>query len=442
MSFRLWRHATGRPRANVPRLRLHPRRFSLSRPRSRGQALVELALILPVMLLMLAAALDLGRLFYSRITVNDAAREGALEAARNPTSFLANTACTAANKNTNRVMCRTLNEAKGGFVTVAPADVAVACSVTPCPTSPVLGDTVSVTVTGHFNLMTPLIGVFFGGQDVTFSSTASAQLNVTPATATPIAPIASFTASPTSGQVPLTVTFTDTSTGGPTSWAWDFGDGQTATTQDAVHTYTAVGSYLARLTVTNAGGSSSATTTITVTSAPTGAPVAIFTASPSSGSPPLTVTFTNASTGVPTSWAWNFGDGQSSNLQNPPPHVYANTGTFTVTLTVSNAGGSSTATQTVTTNAVCIAPNASFSVSPLSGKKKKASFVVTDSSSNMSNPGCNNTWSWNFGDGTGNSSLQAPPGHVYDSQGTYTIQLNVANSAGTSTASHVVTVTP
>ncbi|MBN3498321.1 discoidin domain-containing protein [Arthrobacter pascens] len=80
----------------------------------------------------------------------------------------------------------------------------------------------------------------------------------------PTAPVASFTATPTSGTVPLPVGFTDTSTGGPTSWAWDFGDGDTATTQNASHTYTAAGTYTARLTATNAGGSTSSTRTITV----------------------------------------------------------------------------------------------------------------------------------------------------------------------------------
>ena len=80
----------------------------------------------------------------------------------------------------------------------------------------------------------------------------------------PTAPVASFTASPASGTAPLTVSFTDTSTGGPTSWAWEFGDGGTATTQNPSYTYTAAGTYTARLTATNAGGSTSSTRTITV----------------------------------------------------------------------------------------------------------------------------------------------------------------------------------
>jgi PKD repeat protein len=59
----------------------------------------------------------------------------------------------------------------------------------------------------------------------------------------------------------------------------------------------------------------------------------------------------------------------------------------------------------------------------------------------MANAGCNNIWSWNFGDGSGVSSNKVPPGHIYQASGSYTIQLGVSNSAGSSTASRVVTVT-
>ena len=117
------------------------------------------------------------------------------------------------------------------------------------------------------------------------------------------APTASFTATPTTGSVPLTVNFTDTSTGGPTSWAWTFGDGGTSTAQSPSHTYTSTGTFTASLTATNGQGSTSTTRAITVTQ-PT-APTASFTATPTTGSVPLTVNFTDTSTGGPTSWAWD-----------------------------------------------------------------------------------------------------------------------------------------
>ena len=82
-------------------------------------------------------------------------------------------------------------------------------------------------------------------------------------------PVAAFTSSVTAGVVPFLVDFTDTSVQGPTSWAWDFGDGSTATARNPSHTYTVAGIYTVTLTATNAGGSDVATASITA-NAPTG----------------------------------------------------------------------------------------------------------------------------------------------------------------------------
>src|SRR5262249_15322919 len=95
----------------------------------------------------------------------------------------------------------------------------------------------------------------------------------------PSAPAASFTASPTSGQAPLTVQFTDTSTGNPASRDWDFGDGSThSTVANPSHVYSTAGSFNVTLTVTGGGQSSSASKTITVTNAPPPPVGASFTA--------------------------------------------------------------------------------------------------------------------------------------------------------------------
>ncbi len=72
----------------------------------------------------------------------------------------------------------------------------------------------------------------------------------------PVPPVADFVGSPTSGAVPLTVDFTDLSSGEPTSWAWDFGDGVgTSEEQNPTYTYNSVGTYTVTLAVTNAYGS-------------------------------------------------------------------------------------------------------------------------------------------------------------------------------------------
>lgn len=67
---------------------------------------------------------------------------------------------------------------------------------------------------------------------------------------------ADFKANITSGKAPLAVQFIDLSTGSPTAWAWDFGDGVTSTEQYPMHTYTAAGNYTVSLTATNDAGSS------------------------------------------------------------------------------------------------------------------------------------------------------------------------------------------
>jgi PKD repeat protein len=67
-------------------------------------------------------------------------------------------------------------------------------------------------------------------------------------------PAAAFSAAPTAGYAPLTVSFTDESAGNPTSWSWDFGDGGSSTAQSPSHTYEAAGTYTVRLTAQNACG--------------------------------------------------------------------------------------------------------------------------------------------------------------------------------------------
>lgn len=78
------------------------------------------------------------------------------------------------------------------------------------------------------------------------------------------APLASFVADPGSGAAPLTVQFTDKSTGDITSWEWIFGDGETSTERNPRHTYDRMGDYQARLVVGGPGGLSTAITTISV----------------------------------------------------------------------------------------------------------------------------------------------------------------------------------
>jgi PKD repeat protein len=157
-------------------------------------------------------------------------------------------------------------------------------------------------------------------------------------------PTASFTATPATGLAPLAVQLTDTSTNGPTTWQWDFGDGGTSTIRSPSHTF-AAGTYTITLTATNTNGSS--TTTRTVTAIAPQPPVASFTANPTLGTAPLAVQLTDTSANGPTSWLWDFGDGGTSASQSPT-HTFGAVGTYTVTLTATNALGSTTASTTIT----------------------------------------------------------------------------------------------
>lgn len=158
-------------------------------------------------------------------------------------------------------------------------------------------------------------------------------------------PTIDFSASPTSGIAPLTMEFKDTSTGSPSSWSWDFGDGTNSTDQNPTHTYSKAGSYVVSFTPKYPfyypsdaypyGAPYSKSHYISVKTPP---PIAAFFADSTSGNTPLTVTFTDTSTGNPTSWLWDFGDGNTSTQQNPW-HTYYETGTYTVNLTVRNSNG-------------------------------------------------------------------------------------------------------
>ena len=233
------------------------------------------------------------------------------------------------------------------------------------------------------------------------------------------APLAQFTGSPVSGTFPLTVAFSNTSSGSITSYAWDFGDGTTSTAASPSKVYAAAGVYTVKLTVTGPGGSNTQTRSnyITVSAA---APLAQFTGSPVSGTFPLTVAFSNTSSGSITSYAWDFGDGTTSTAASPSK-VYAAAGVYTVKLTVTGPGGSNTQTRSNYITVSAAAPLAQFTGSPVSG-----TFPLTVAFSNTSS-GSITSYAWDFGDGT--TSTAASPSKVYAAAGVYTVKLTVTGPA-------------
>jgi hypothetical protein len=262
---------------------------------SRAQALVEFALILPLLALFLVMAVDFGRVFFGWVGVQNIARIGANFAAIHPEAFNPLTP-------NSPIKQQLIDQYNHEIVNdVGNLNCAPRPTLTPTPTNIPqpsytdvngngtrydMGDTVTVYVTCRFTLITPLANNFFGGgvnigaaSTFTLRSGAIAGIPTPGGTASPSAtpsgsatptpspssspcplPIANFAANPTQGDAPLTVVFNDTSqTFGcaVTGWQWDFGDGFTSTLQNPTHTYTNKGQYDVTLTVTSPGGSNS-----------------------------------------------------------------------------------------------------------------------------------------------------------------------------------------
>ncbi|MEN6513014.1 PKD domain-containing protein [Methanoculleus sp.] len=233
-------------------------------------------------------------------------------------------------------------------------------------------------------------------------------------------PVANFTANVNAGVAPLTVRFTDTTTENPSSWLWDFGDRNTSTDQNPIHTYRAPGTYTVSLNASNAYGFSAETKTdhIIVLEPP----AAAFTALPTEGNAPLAVQFTDQSTGNVTAWNWSFGDGNTSTDQNPT-HTYATAGTYTVGLNASNAYRYSISTPAMIT--VLEPPTAAFTANVTEGNVPLAVRFTDQSTGNVT------AWRWSFGDDT--TSTEQSPIHTYRAPGTYTVSLNASNAGSSST---------
>ncbi len=179
------------------------------------------------------------------------------------------------------------------------------------------------------------------------TSTDTITITVTEVGNTNQAPVAVISATPETGEAPLEVTFTGSSSTDDVavvSYAWDFGDGTSSTQADPIHTYANIGSYAAELTVTDAEGLTS-TDTITITVTEVGntnqAPVAVVSAALESGEAPLEVLFTGSNSTddvAVVSYAWDFGDGTSS-TEADPTHTYTAPGTYTAELTVTDGEG-------------------------------------------------------------------------------------------------------
>jgi PKD repeat protein len=226
----------------------------------------------------------------------------------------------------------------------------------------------------------------------------------------------------------LEISFSDSSSThyAVTSWIWDFGDGNSSTSQNPSHTYAHGGAYDVCLIVYDAHGcSDSVCQQIIVHQVNTPTCQASFSFHEAANG--LQVNFADASTGsnIITSWVWDFGDGNSSTLQNPS-HTYAHGAPYDVCLIIHDAHGCSDSVcqQIILHQLNTPACHASFSFQePANGLQVNFSDASTGSNTITS-------WVWDFGDG--NSSTLQNPSHSYSHEGTYDVCLIIHDVHGCS----------
>lgn len=158
-------------------------------------------------------------------------------------------------------------------------------------------------------------------------------------------PGAAFEWSPASPVAGEPVAFTDTSTGAPTSWSWQFGTVARSSAQSPTAVFPAAGTYTVTLDATNDDGTGRAVEEVTVRAAGL-PPTAGFTFSPAGPEVGQAVHLVDTSTGSVESRLWSFGDGGYDAVARPS-HTFAVPGTYTVTLTVGNAFGSTSSSRTI-----------------------------------------------------------------------------------------------
>lgn len=230
-----------------------------------------------------------------------------------------------------------------------------------------------------------------------------------------VAPTAAnyVTPPPISACAPHAVNFADAS--GASAYLWTFGDGDSSTSANPYHVYQTPGVYTVSLTTWMPNGGCEIHIPDFQTFIIDGLnPGFTYTVSPC---PPYVVNFTDTTNGA-VSWSWNFGDGGTSNAQNPS-HTYSDPGNYNVTLTATSSGGCPTQLQM---NGGVV----------INGLGAQATVFCNDTTPPFSvqfyaNSSNATWWLWDFGDGT--TSSQENPSHLYTGAGPFTVRLTVGNDS-------------
>ncbi|MCC6723151.1 MAG: PKD domain-containing protein [Saprospiraceae bacterium] len=241
------------------------------------------------------------------------------------------------------------------------------------------------------------------------------------------APTANFAVLNPTACVSTPVQFVNESSDIATSLEWTFEGGtpSTSTEEAPLVSFPATGTYEVSLIASNAFGADTFSYPISIV---LDSPILLDFSVIING---LTASFQNNSTNA-NSYLWNFGEGTTS-TETAPTYTYPEDGDYFVRLTASNACGDVIATQWVS---IATAPTAGFSADTTSGCAPLTVQFFNESSDNA------DSFSWNFQSGSPSTSTDENPIVVFNTPGTYSVDLTVSNSAGQNTfsAANLITV--
>lgn len=251
-------------------------------------------------------------------------------------------------------------------------------------------------------------------------------------------PVAGLDALPDTICEGASITFQNLSTGGANSFSWNFGDGSpaqnTGSMANVSHTYNNAGDYTVTLTATITGATPGCTDNAQIQIHVKPGPTAAFSIDNNPFCDTGTVNFTESSVNA-VIWDWDFGNGNVSNLQNPPPQFYTGTGNYNATLNVTAANGCTD--QAATTINVYQSPTVQFTPNAVCQGQ-----LTQFSDASVSSPGDPIiSWNWNFGDGGAVSTIQNSV-YQYNTAGTFQLILSVATANCSNTDTFALQVNP
>jgi PKD repeat protein len=230
------------------------------------------------------------------------------------------------------------------------------------------------------------------------------------------------------------------------SYTWNFGDGGVASGPSPTHSYSVDGNFVVTLTVTdNDGLTGSDSTSAAINPAGGNTPPVAQANGPYSGTEGSAVQFSSSGSldpdGSIVSYAWSFGDGNTSASANPS-HAYVAAGTYNVSLTVTDDAGDATSDATTATIQAIVVntPPTADANGPYTGFVGDT--IVFDGRASRDPDGAIVRYDWDFGDGTMGADAGPAPTHVYAATGQFTVTLTVIDDAGdTGRAASSATIT-